>query len=43
MKIDFSHTLVTLKPLVSLIGRHVACSARISVDTQTDRQTDQVL
>ena len=26
---------VVLKPLVSLIGRPVACSARISVDTQT--------
>ena len=28
-----------LKPLVPLIGRLVACSARICVDTQTDRQT----
>ena len=29
---------VVLKPLVSLMGRLVACSARISVDTHTDRQ-----
>ena len=32
--------LAVLKPLVSLISRFVACSARISVDTHTDRQTD---
>ena len=32
---------VVLKPLVSLMGRLVACGARISVDTQTDRQTDR--
>ena len=32
---------IVLKPLVSLIGRLIACSARISVDTQTDRQTDK--
>ena len=31
---------MVLKPLISLIGRLVACSARISVDTQTDRHTD---
>ena len=28
---------IVLKPLVSLLGRLVACSARISVDTQTER------
>ena len=33
------HALVALKLLVSLISRLVACSARIVVDTQTDRQT----
>ena len=32
---------VALKPLVSLIGRLVTCSARISIDRQTDRQTDK--
>ena len=32
--------LVALKLLVSLISRLVACSARIVVDTHTDRQTD---
>ena len=32
---------VVLKPLVSLIGHLVACSARISVDTHTQRQTDR--
>ena len=36
---------VVLKPLVSLIGHLVACSARISVDTHTHthtrRQTDK--
>ena len=32
--------LVALKLLVSLISRLVACSARIVVDRQTDRQTD---
>ena len=31
---------VALKPLVSLISRLVACSSRISVDTQTDTQND---
>ena len=31
---------VILKLLVSLMGRFVACSARISVDTHTDRQTN---
>ena len=31
--------LVALKLLVSLISRLVACSARIVVDRQTDRQT----
>ena len=31
--------LVALKLLVSLISRLVACSARIVVDKQTDRQT----
>ena len=33
--------LVTLKLLVSLISRLVACSARIVADKQTDRQTDR--
>ena len=33
------HALVALKLLVSLISRLVACSARIVVDRQTDRQT----
>ena len=28
-----------MKPLVSRIGRLVACSARISVDRQTDTHT----
>ena len=37
----FFQAHVVLKPLVSLIGRLVACSARISVDTQTHRQTDK--
>ena len=37
------HAFVALKLLVSLIGRLVACTARISVDGQTDRRTDQVL
>ena len=36
----FFHALVALKLLVSLISRPVACSARIVVDRQTDRQTD---
>ena len=36
----YFHALVALKLLVSLISRLVACSARIVVDTQTDRQTD---
>ena len=31
--------IVALKLLVSLISRLVACSARIVVDKQTDRQT----
>ena len=35
------HALVALKLLVSLISRLVACSARIVVDTQTNRQTDR--
>ena len=35
------HALVALKPLVSLISRLVACSARIVVDKQTNRQTDK--
>ena len=34
------HALVALKMLVSLISRLVACSPRIVVDKQTDRQTD---
>ena len=34
---------VVLKPLVSLIGRLVACSDRISVDTQTDKPTTVTL
>ena len=36
----FFQARIVLKPLVSLIGRLVACSARISVDTHT--QTDTV-
>ena len=36
------HALVALKLLVSLISRLVACSARIVVDRQTDRHTDQL-
>ena len=32
-------SLVALKRFVSLISRLVACSARIVVDKQTDRQT----
>ena len=35
------HARVVLKPLVLVIGRLVACSARISVDTHTHRQTDK--
>ena len=35
------HALVALKLLVSLISRLVACSARIVVDRQTNRQTDK--
>ena len=34
-------TLVALNLLVSLISRHVACSARIVADKQTDKQTDR--
>ena len=34
------HALVALKLLVSLVSRLVACSARIVVDRQTNRQTD---
>ena len=34
-------TRVVLKPLVSLIGCLVACSARISVDTHTHTHTDK--
>ena len=33
------HALVALKLLVSLISRLVACSARIVVDRQTNKQT----
>ena len=36
---SFFRALVALKMLVSLISRLVACSARIVVDRQTDRQT----
>ena len=32
--------LVVLKTLVLLMGRLVACNARIAADRQTDRQTD---
>ena len=32
---------VALNPLVSLMGRLVACSARISGDTYTQTQTDR--
>ena len=35
------HLLAALKPLVSLLSRKVACSARIRVDRQTDRQRDR--
>ena len=35
------HALVALKLLVSLISRLVACSARIVVDSQTNRQTNR--
>ena len=35
--------LVALKLLVLLISRLVACSARLVVDKQTNRHTDQVL
>ena len=34
--------IVELKLLVSLISRFIACSAKIVVDKQTDRHTDQV-
>ena len=34
------HLLVVHNPLVPLIGRLVACSARTRADRQTDRQTD---
>ena len=34
------HALVALKLLVSLISRLVACSVRIVIDRQTNRQTD---
>ena len=34
------HALAAPKLLVSLISRLVACSARIVIDKQTDRQTD---
>ena len=33
---------VVLKPLVSLMGLLVACSARIRVDTHKDRQNDYI-
>ena len=36
----FFHALAELKMLVSLISRFVACSPRIVVDRQTDKQTD---
>ena len=42
----FSHVIfhaLVAKLLVSLISRLVACSARIVVDKQPDRQTDQVM
>ena len=35
------HALVALKMLVSLISRLVACSPRIVVDRQTNRQSDR--
>ena len=35
----YFQALVVLKPLVSLIGRLVACSARIAGDKRTDRHT----
>ena len=37
------HALVALKLLVLPISCLIACSERIIVDRQTDRQTDQVL
>ena len=37
-----SQAFVALKLLVSLLSRLVACSARIVVDRQTHRHTDQV-
>ena len=40
-RLFYFHAFVALKLLVSLIGRLVACTARISVDRQTDKQTDR--
>ena len=37
------HAFVALKLLVSLIGRLVACTARINVDRQTDRPSTVTL
>ena len=37
------YALLVLKPLVSLTGRLVACSARITSNRQTDQHTNQVL
>jgi hypothetical protein len=36
-----SHSPVPLKPLALLMGCLVACSARIGIDRQKDRQTDK--
>ena len=37
------HLLVVHNPLVPLIGRLVACSARTRADRQTDRPTERLL
>ena len=42
-KSPFFKVRVVLKPFISLIGHLVACSARISVDTQTHRTTTVTL
>ena len=42
-RLFYFHAFVALKLLVSLIGRLVACTARISVDRQTDRPSTVTL
>ena len=37
------HAFVVLKPLISGIGRLVACGARISVDTHTHTHTHRLI